>query len=164
MLEGMGCIWWDHEVSCSHFTFPKSLGTSWQGKGLRCFLDVWFHVFSFLQFHIREREERVSTGVLLNTHCPSPPWLLAVSLVVAQMVLFHFPNDLPQPSAAIHATVPQNIAQSKTPISICCVGLHLHLQYVQQTCRMSSSAVALLRAEQGPCEPSKDFVSKFGEQ
>ena len=25
------------------------------------------------------------------------------------------------------------------------------------------SAVATLRAEQGPCEPSKGFVSKFGE-
>ena len=33
-----------------------------------------------------------------------------------------------------------------------------------ETCRKSCSAVALLRAEQGPCEPSKDFVSKFGEQ
>ena len=43
------------------------------------------------------------------------------------MVLFHFPNDLPQPSAAIHATVPQNIGQSKTPH----FNMHLHLQYVQ---------------------------------
>ena len=37
---------------------------------------------------------------------------------------------------------------------------HQHMQ----TCRMSSSAAALLGSEQGPCEPSKDFVSKFGEQ
>ena len=29
--------------------------------------------------------------------------------------------------------------------------------------RAEESAVALLRAEQGPCEPSKGFVSKFGE-
>ena len=29
--------------------------------------------------------------------------------------------------------------------------------------RKCSSAVATLRAEQGPCEPSKGFVSKFGE-
>ena len=34
---------------------------------------------------------------------------------------------------------------------------------IKQTCRKSSSAVALLRAEQGPCGPS-DFASKFGEQ
>ena len=32
-----------------------------------------------------------------------------------------------------------------------------------QGCRKCCSAVALLRAEQGPCEPSKGFVSKFGE-
>ena len=33
----------------------------------------------------------------------------------------------------------------------------------RQGCRKCCSAVALLRAEQGPCEPSKGFVSKFGE-
>ena len=33
----------------------------------------------------------------------------------------------------------------------------------KQGCRKCCSAVALLRAEQGPCEPSKGFVSKFGE-
>ena len=33
----------------------------------------------------------------------------------------------------------------------------------QQGWRKCCSAVALLRAEQGPCEPSKGFVSKFGE-
>ena len=33
-----------------------------------------------------------------------------------------------------------------------------------QTSRKSCSAPALLRAEQWPCEPSKDFVSKFAEQ
>ena len=30
--------------------------------------------------------------------------------------------------------------------------------------RPVESHVAQLQAEQGPCEPSKDFVSKFGEQ
>ena len=34
---------------------------------------------------------------------------------------------------------------------------------MSQGCRKCCSAVALLRAEQGPCEPSKGFVSKFGE-
>ena len=37
------------------------------------------------------------------------------------------------------------------------------LLWCWQTCRKSNSAVALLRAEQGPSEPSNDFVSKFGE-
>ena len=36
--------------------------------------------------------------------------------------------------------------------------------YPYLTCRKSCRAVALLRAEQGPCEPSKDFLSKFREQ
>ena len=37
-------------------------------------------------------------------------------------------------------------------------------EFDKQTSIKSCSAAALLRAEQGPCEPNEDFVSKFGEQ
>ena len=49
-------------------------------------------------------------------------------------------------------------------------GLHkkgvqkLYKQNYDQTSRKCCSAAALLRAEQVPCEPNEDFVSKFGEQ
>ena len=41
--------------------------------------------------------------------------------------------------------------------------MHYTRVAARQTRRKSCSAVALLRAEQGLCEPCKDFVSKFGE-
>ena len=37
-------------------------------------------------------------------------------------------------------------------------------EFDKQTSIKSCSAAALLRAEQGPCEPNEDFVNKFGEQ
>ena len=39
----------------------------------------------------------------------------------------------------------------------------MHDNYGQTSIKCCSAA-ALLRAEQGPCEPSEDVVRKFGEQ
>ena len=94
------------------------------------------HIADISERNFISEKERVLTVVLLNTHCPSPPWLLAVSLVVAQMVLFHFPNDLPNPQLQSTPQFHKTLEWAKHPISICkhpslLAGLHLHLQYVQ---------------------------------
>ena len=38
------------------------------------------------------------------------------------------------------------------------------ISILRQTGRNCVGVAAVLRAKQGPCEPSKDFISKFSEQ
>ena len=57
---------------------------------------------------------------------------------------------------------------TKKKLPIHCLSSNTGVQFLQpfccQTSRKSCNAAALLRAEQGPCEPSGDFISKFGEK
>ena len=105
---------------------------------------------------IREREkgkaESIDSCTFEATHCPPfPPWLLTLSPAVAQMVLFHFPNDLPNQATLSGLLQSTALLQSKTAnfnkclllafnICTCCLPLPSllalaafgsHLQYLQ---------------------------------
>ena len=56
--------------------------------------------------HITISERRLRVLCTLEHTLSVPPWLLAMSLVVPQMVLFHFPNDFPQPCATLFVSQP----------------------------------------------------------
>ena len=59
-----------------------------------------------LVHHITISERRLRVLCTLEHTLSVPPWLLAMSLVVPQMVLFHFPNDFPQPCATLFVSQP----------------------------------------------------------